>query len=364
MAAQEDPRGMFSRHRLALAPARLDASAGQIERALDAAACDGVDGFHGFVRENGLASLWLQAIQAGRLRTEGAAALLRGLRADYRSDIARYMAQSAALRELDRLFEARSIRYVLMKGGLVRELVYADPALRPASDLDILVAPAQRELTAKALVDAGYAIHLDPTLVSHEATFSRAGVDVDLHWDILRPGRTRLALTAELLGNRRRCDGFWGLDDTHVVFMMLVHPTFAKYVCSPNMALIRVVDFMYWLRKRRVDWAALTELLNVSGLKAAAWTQLRWFLMLQSEDRWPVPGEFVDGIRPGPLRASYLNWWLKHDLPGRWLDKPIRVQFGLTLFLHDRPGDALRALSKRMRARLTSRNDPLIRTYG
>ena len=60
-------------------------------------------------------------------------------------------------------------------------------------------------------------------------------------------------------------------------------------------------------------------------------------------------------LRPGRLRAVYLGQWLEHDLPSRWLGKPLLIQFGFALALHDRPGDVMHALSGLRQAR---RNRP------
>lgn len=364
MPGYQDTGGVFKLHRLALAPAQSSVLAERLQAALDAAVCDGDEAFQHFIIHNGLAPLWFQALQASGLQTENALALHNALQEQYFASVAMYLAQSAALKELDGLFESQTIPYVVMKGGLARELVYNDPTLRPATDLDILIHPAQRELATKVLLEAGFTFHPDPENISHEATFSRAGVDIDLHWDILRPGRTRIELAPVFLLNRQRYRGFWGLDETHAAFMMLVHPAFAKYVCSPNMSLVRVVDFIHWTHLRHIDWAALVNLLADAGLKTAAWMQLHWFLMLQGKDGLDAPDTFLRAIQPGPVRSRYLNYWLEHDLPTRYLHKPLWIQLGLTLFLHDRVPDAWRAIAMWKRAKTASRHDQLIQTYG
>src|SRR5262249_2272416 len=122
-------------------------------------------------------------------------------------------------------------------------------------------------------------------------------------------------------------------------------------VCSPNMGLIRVVDFILWLNKRVVDWEAVAERLHDTGLKAAAWAVLQWFAMLVEPKTLPVPSTFIDGIYPGSRRARYLTYWLRNDLPTRWIHKSLLIQLGLTLSLHDRPSDVQRALVGWMRAR-------------
>jgi hypothetical protein len=254
---------------------------------------------------------------------------------------ARYLAQQLAIAEVDRLFNAAGIPYAVMKGVLVRELLPADPSVRAADDIDVLVSPADRQEAARLLVGAGFKMHLDPRNVSHEISLQTHTADIDLHWNILRPGRTRTDLTAELLSRRIRVNGFWGLSDSDSTFIMLVHPAFAKYVCSPHMGLGRVMSFLLWSSRAAAHWPAVMELLERAGVKTAAWATLTWFEALAPQRLQPLLGSWRNAIRPGPVRARYLELWLRHNLPSRLIAHPWPIQFGLTAFLHDRPSDAV-----------------------
>ncbi len=55
----------------------------------------------------------------------------------------------------------------------------------------------------------------------------------------------------------------------------------------------------------------------------------------------PCLDAWRDAIRPGPLRARYLELWLRHNLPSRLIAHPLPIQFGWTAFLHDHPSDAM-----------------------
>jgi hypothetical protein len=260
---------------------------------------------------------------------------------------------------LDCLFDAQGISYAVMKGAHIRELVYTDPALRPATDIDILISPDQREAATRSLTGAGFELLANAENISHEATFTRNSLAIDLHWDILRPGRTRVNLAEVMVRQRQRAGGFWGLSDIDTVFLMLVHSAFAKHVCSPSMGLIRVVDLLLWLRKRPIDWDEIAGRLNNAGLNAAAWVVLHWVAMLLKPRSILVPDTFTDTIRPSPSRVRYLMYWLQNDLPTRWHRKPLLIQLGLTLLLHDRPSDAQRAIAGWIQARRTRGSDLL-----
>ena len=55
-------------------------------------------------------------------------------------------------------------------------------------------------------------------------------------------------------------------------------------------------------------------------------------------------------LQPGVLRRRWLNWWLRNDLPERTARMRWLRLLGFSLFLHDRPADAIRALKGRYRA--------------
>lgn len=354
----QDP---FRKHRLALRAAAPDLTGASLRGVLRAIAASGETSFPDFLLENGLGSFWHHRLHAHDAAGDTEPVFLDLLRRARLSDTALYLAQTFALHELDRLFGSRSLVYAVIKGAHARERVYAEPALRPAADIDILISRDQREAAASALIGAGFSLHATADNISHQATFTKGPVDIDLHWDILRPGRTRIEVTGLLLARRQRFEGYWALDDTDTVFLMLVHPAFNKYVCSPNMGLNRVVDFILWTQQRNVDWDAVAALLEDTGLNTAAWTMLTWFSMLLEPKSLAVPDQFIARIRPGRMRSRYLGYWLKHDLPTRWLQKPLPIQLGFTLFLHDLPGDATHAIAGWLRARKMRNDDPMLR---
>ena len=355
----------FRLHRLALVAVtgRLGGKHGRA--ALSEAITSGGSQFSGFVGYQKLASLWSHRLAETGAANDVAADFVREQRLRHFAETAMYAVQQASLRPLDQLFTANAITYAIFKGVHLRELVYPDPALRPASDIDILVHPDQREAAARALISAGFTLQAEPENISHEVTLTRGPIAIDLHWDMLRPGRTRIDMAEPLLTGRVRVGneeaGFWGLSDTDALFLMLVHPAFTRYVCSPTVALSSMADVLFWLESRPVDWDRLAARLEQTGLKTAAWAQLAWLAMLVEPEDLPAPPTFLQRIRPGQGRAWYLEQWLRRDLPGRFIDMPLLIQAGLTLVLHDRGSDTVRALQGWRRARQQRHSDPLLR---
>lgn len=77
----------------------------------------------------------------------------------YRLNLARSLSQRAELgRLLDALAERR-IPAVLLKGSVLRELVYRNPALRTMNDIDLLVREEHLETVDRLIQDMGYTPH-------------------------------------------------------------------------------------------------------------------------------------------------------------------------------------------------------------
>ena len=141
---------------------------------------------------------------------------------------------------------------------------------------------------------------------------------------------------------------------------MLIPPAFTKYVTSPNMALISVIDFIYSLRTRTVDWDLVVSRLNNMGLKTAAWTTLTWFRIISPAGSLAATDDVCIQLQPGPARQRYLRSWITNDLASHWIDRPLPVQLGFTLAMHDSLSDAARAILGWLRTRSNQLADPML----
>ncbi len=271
-----------------------------------------------------------------------------------------YLRQRAAQLELDELFARKAITYAVFKGGAIRELIYDDPAMRLCCDIDILVAPEQRAEAARALVEAGYRLVVEPSTVSHEVALRKDMVAIDLHWALLRPGRTPDAMALQMLARRQRHQGRWILSDADALFVLLIHPAFSKHLSTTQMGLHRVADIVLWLQRREVNWKALHRELDACGLKTAAWTMLSLVGMLSPATFAPLVAEPITALRPGGLKSRYLRSWLSRDLSARLTDLHVARLLGLSLWLHDQPADVWHALRGWQRSRMTRETDSLM----
>lgn len=312
----------------ALLPAFESSAAADLRRALT----DGGPRLEALILEQQLGPLWHACIDAPAFAPSRATAAML------------YMRQAAAQSELDGLFSREGIRYAVFKGAGTRELIHDDPSVRVCYDIDVLVSADQRAAAARALVGAGYRLDVNASLASHEVTLSRDLVAIDLHWDLLRPGRVPAALADQMLARRRRHGARWVLGDTDALFVMLIHPAFSKHLSTLQMGLHRLADLALWVQRVPVDWPTLQDQLRSSGLKTAAWAMLRLMRTLSPASFGERLGDELQSLQPGPARTAYLSAWLDQDLSYRFRHAHAVRLLGLSTMLHDRPSGTWNAL--------------------
>lgn len=299
-----------------------------------------------FILQHGLGPLWHKTLKKGNATSLFSAAFTDTLKKVTLFATANYLRQQHSLEKIGDIFGAESIPHAVFKGAHIRELIYSNPALRTACDIDILVSQEDKTRAVKALLAAGLTFHPISENISHEASLADGNASIDLHWDIMRPGRTRIDLTEELLTARQEFSGHWGLNNEATLFIMLVHPVFTKYCTAPQASLVRIIDLVRWIQTRQIDWNRVFDWLKRGGVQTAAWITAEWLELLTGII---LPESFVHSIKPSAARSLYLRKWLSHNLSSRLLEYPLLIQAGFTLPAHDRLADAYRAISTLLR---------------
>ncbi len=315
-----------------------------------------------FLGHHGLSGWWHESISAHGAVDEFARQLKDALVCARRAGTMLQLAQESAMRAVTHALDVRGVRFVFLKAAAVRSELYASPGLRPATDIDMLVLPVDRFAAVEALREIGATPWARQEASAHEMAFRLGIVDIDLHWDLLAPGRLPGDVAAGVLQRRVSAAIGWRPDDTDVLFISLVHLAFAKHVCTAHAGLNRVADIWLALRLMAPDLTEIEHRLREAGCAAAAWASVTWILMLIE----PALAKRFDPTRPGGIEPSalsrlalrlrpqrpkdgYLTLWLRHDWPGRLLDRQQwLVQIAFSLFLHDSPGDALRAIRHKL----------------
>lgn len=287
------------------------------------------------IRNQGLQFFWLEAL-CTLPDLSFASAWRERLKMQCIWDTARYLIQKQKLIELDRLFEREQIPYVVFKGAHIREVVYADPAFRPAADIDLLVSPQEKIRAVQVLCNNGYTLSPDLTNISHEVSLTGGKVHLDLHWHIMRPGRTRIELTDLLLQTRQRCAFFWAPDNDMALLVMLAHPVFTKYSTAPQSSIVRLADLRAWLSTQTTDWQRLLHLLENTGMKTAAWITATILADLAGSH---LPASLYEAIRPAQPKQFLLQKWLDLNLSAKFANYPILPKYIFTLLAHDRLSD-------------------------
>lgn len=341
----------FVLHRAALAPLLLEPGAAIAAHCRTAVAQQGEQAFAEFISSQGMAPLWHEHL-ASVDDDFFSSSFREQMKAERFNATAAYLLQKHGLETLRRVLDERGIVHAVFKGAHFRELIYAQPGLRVASDIDLLVSPADRFAAASALREAGFEVIITPSSISHELTLAKGFLAIDLHWDIMRPGHTRVPLVDEFLQGRVDYKSHWGVSPEATLFLMLVHPVITKYCTSPMNSVIRVLDIVLWVEQMKPDWDKLAQLLERAGLKTAAWIMLEWMRLLTGKQ---APEAFVWTIRPGPLRRRYLAAWIAGDYSTRLLEHLALLHLLYSLPCYDRPTDALRAVLAVFMARLQSR---------
>ena len=328
-------------HRIALAPLLPGATEEVIDDALSLAASLNEETFLNFLMQQGLTSMFDKVLKNRNPASNLSAHFRDSLRQARLHNTCAYLLANSQLTLIKDTLADAGIPHVVYKGADIRERYYSDPSLRPAVDIDVLVPCDQKFSAISAFKKAGFRFYGKEKNISHEASLIKGKTAIDLHWDILRPGRTRIPMTDILLKTRQDFGSHWGMSNAANLFVMLVHPVFVRYSTTPGAQLIRMYDLVQILAAKPWEIGRVVELLDVAGLKTAAWITLQQLKLLTNTT---LGDGIIKAVKPGAARQNYLSIWLKKNIATRLLDKPRLIQLGFTLPAHDQMSDAFRVL--------------------
>lgn len=144
--------------------------------------------------QHGLLCLLLRSL--GGSESQVPEPVLDRLREYYSFSLDRSIRLTRTLFEVLDLAGQQGIRVLPFKGPPLAVLLYGELALRPTSDVDVLVSAEDRETLAQTLIDAGYeAVETNrggattPSLkqLFHWVYIDRDGLRVELHWAFAQP---------------------------------------------------------------------------------------------------------------------------------------------------------------------------------
>jgi len=248
-------------------------------------------------------------------------------------------------------FEGEGVSVIPLRGPTLADLLYRDPALRPFTDLDLLIPEGDLSRTLPLLAALGYR-HMEAGLpLSHELAWRHAAsftaedpdaLPIDLHWGVVDyPGVVPVAPIdhQELWDRAVRVEGpggvRWELCPEDLLISLAlhwaVHHALSGVIWQLDLALLilRYGDGL--------DWDAVVQ-------RAGRW-RIRgpvFFALQEVRERLEagVPVGVLGRLRPGGLRITLFDW-LRH----RGEERLEQLDYLVPFLVMDRGSDMLRTLS-------------------
>lgn len=196
-----------------------------------------------------------------------------------------------------------------LKGVVLARTVYPDLALRPMTDVDLLIRPGDRAAATAALGDAGYrtvgdAVQAVQTFDGFRL-FARDATVLDLHWAITYSSvRTAGIVRVDhdgLWRRARRPDpngvSCWTLSPEDMLLHLALHLT----IGSDLARLIWFSDIDALVRKTTLDWDRVLEEADRWRVRAILGHVLG---VVRDAFGTPVPARAWAGLRPGRVRRA------------------------------------------------------------
>jgi hypothetical protein len=255
------------------------------------------------------------------------------------------------LRDVVRALGDAGIPTIVLKGPALAAAYYDDPALRPFTDLDLLVRRDHRARALAVLAAVGY-VHGSPgRSLAYELDHAGAvylvaapgssRLPVDLHWEcIAHPGGSHATeLAAAEIWERAVPARAWG-ESAHalapedlLVYLaahFAIHHTLAGVLWQLDLALL------LQRHAATLDWPAVLERARRWHAAAAVYFALR---VVGEQLGAAAPEIAMRRLWPGALRVAAVDR-LRH-VGG---DRPHRVEYVVGLLLLDRRADIARTL--------------------
>ena len=263
---------------------------------------------------------------------------------------ARHLILSGELARLLKSFEREHIPVIALKGPVLAETLYVHPALRPYTDLDLLICRENVERVDDLLQRLGYRRVADEHSFRFDVAYDQAtlyaspsGVHVDLHWSLLSEPRYSW--------NEREAQAIWdrtvrirvageealGLCPEDLLLYLAVHLAVHHSLAG----LLWYYDLFLILERRAgtLDWPALNA-------RASRWrVRTAVYFVLQEVERLfgvRAPAAVMAGLEPRGPRAAAMAWLLRHRAPSQRR----AAEHVISLLLVDRGRDLLKPLRR------------------
>jgi hypothetical protein len=223
----------------------------------------------------------------------------RSLRAEFERNCVRTLANAAELIDLLKVFGRRDIPAVPFKGVVLGASAWADPTIRPAGDLDLLIRFEHRRRAASILLERGYELTAPLSIDDecYEYHFERRsdGMVVELRWRLeLTWGKFRRNLGMDWIWPHRRTVTLAGAQVPDL---------------SPEIVLL-----MLCMHGSKHRWSRLIWICDIAQL-IASFPSLNWSFTIR------------EAHRTGLGRVLALGVFLAHHVAGATMPEGVVQEF-------------------------------------
>ena len=234
------------------------------------------------------------------------------LRSSYYANAARNSLLYADLKKLLLALRQEKIAVVILKGAALAETVYPGRALRPMSDIDLLVSRERLVDVESKLLTMGYGIdastHEHHREQHYHLAFTKAAApSIEIHWHVQRPaGPFRIDI--ENLWARSRKTRIAGVEalvfsSEDLVLHLCQH--FWKHNLAGGIRPLCDIAESTRYYGDGIDWPKIANISLEWGMNAGSYLVLSLARELLDA---PIPKDFLNDIKPVNFNMEVINW--------------------------------------------------------
>ncbi|WP_431800728.1 nucleotidyltransferase domain-containing protein [Halobacillus andaensis] len=231
--------------------------------------------------------------------------------ADYKRNTFQMLHLSNVMGQLSKLFSAKRLQILFLKGPQLALDLYGDLSLRTSNDLDVLVPINQLPEAEKLLLDLGYqkddyieTILNDWKWRHHHVTYIHpvTGVKVEVHWR-LNPGPGKEPGFLELWARKRNMN--LSKHPIHVLGKEDLFVFLSSHGARHGWSRLRWIVDIHQLMKMDLDWEEAYKLLNKYGNKHTGFQALQLAEQLFHTSSKALPKQKTNKSRKLAQQAVY-----------------------------------------------------------
>jgi Uncharacterised nucleotidyltransferase len=296
--------------KLLVACARAELAAEDHERIAALAGADlNWDRFVSISYAHGVAPLIYHSLQQSGVTDPIPPGAAKALRDAYCLNAARNTLLYTELGRILTMLRDQNVEVIVLKGAALAETVYAHRALRPMSDIDLLVRSERLAHVEAKLLEMGYGLDtsMKPHHQYHWVFTKNASPKVEIHWHLHRP-TDPFSVDIEGCWNRAESAIIGGVDalvfsPADLLLHLCQHFGHHKFgggirpLCDISTAANHYADLIDWMEVARISaqW----------GMNPCAFVVLELARELLEA---PIPADFLREIKPVNLNPEVITW--------------------------------------------------------